>query len=165
MASVRVSVLVLSGSMGSGKTTVLGEASDLLAAADIEHAAIDADGLSIGHLREDLTARNLAAVWSNYAAAGVTRLILAEAIDGPEKLARIRDAVPGAEIVVCRLRARIETMQQRVRLREPGMRQDEFVRRVAELDRSLILENFTVDNDGRDVTAVAREVLTRARWL
>ena len=43
-------VLVISGSMGSGKTTVLGEASDLLAAAEILHAAIDLDTLALGHL-------------------------------------------------------------------------------------------------------------------
>ena len=43
-------VLVISGSMGSGKTTVLGEASDLLGAAEIIHAAIDLDSLALGHL-------------------------------------------------------------------------------------------------------------------
>jgi len=38
-----VSVIVISGSMGSGKTTVLGEASDILAAHSLVHAAIDMD--------------------------------------------------------------------------------------------------------------------------
>jgi hypothetical protein len=42
-----VKVLVISGSMGSGKTTVLGEASDLLTMANILHAAIDLDYLAI----------------------------------------------------------------------------------------------------------------------
>ena len=45
-----IKVLVISGSMGSGKTTVLAEASDLLAAADIPHAAIDLDALALAHL-------------------------------------------------------------------------------------------------------------------
>ena len=159
---MRISVLVISGSMGAGKTTVLGEASDLLAAAGIAHAAIDVDGLSLGHFSEDLTARNLAAVWRNFAAAGITRLLLAEADVNRE---RIRQAVPGAEIIVCRLRASVETMQQRVRVREPGMRRDEFVQRVAELEQRIGGEDFSVGNDGRDVTEVAREVLTGAGWL
>jgi hypothetical protein len=162
MPSVDVAVLVLSGSMGAGKTTVLGEASDLLLAAGVPHAAIDLDALSIGHFPGDLSMRNLAAVWSNYAAVGMTRLLLADA--DPDR-ARIAQAVPGARIVVCRLRASIETMQQRVRAREPGMRQQEFVERVAELERAIDGEDFSAGNDGRDITAVAREVLTRAGWL
>ena len=134
---MRVSVLVISGSMGAGKTTVLGEASDLLTAEGILHAAIDLDGLSIGQMPDDMTARNLAAVWSNYAGAGITRLLIAEAIDSADKLERIRRAVPGAEIVVCRLRASLGTMQERVRVREPGMRQEEFIRRVVDLERAI----------------------------
>ena len=71
--------------------------------------------------------------------------------------------------MVCRLRARLETMQRRVREREPGMLQEEFVARVAEeLEASLDaggVEDFSVENDGRSVTAVAREVLRRAGWL
>ena len=155
-------MLVISGSMGAGKTTVLGEASDLLAARGVVHAAIDLDALSLGHFAGDLAAPNLAAVWSNYAAAGITRLLLAEADVDRE---RIREAVPGAEIVVCRLRASLDTMQQRVRLREPGMRQEEFVARVAELERTIGGEDFSVGNDGRGITEVARDVLVRAGWL
>jgi hypothetical protein len=159
---VKIAVLVISGSMGAGKTTVLGEASDFLAARDIVHAAIDLDALSIGHYTGDLATPNLAAVWRNYAAAGVTRLLLAEADVDRE---RIRQAVSGAQIVVCRLRASVDTMQERVRVREPGMRQEEFVARVAELERTIGGEDFSVDNDGRDITEVAREVLLGAGWL
>ena len=43
-------VIVITGSMGSGKTTVLGEASDLLTARGVVHAAIDGDALANGHL-------------------------------------------------------------------------------------------------------------------
>jgi adenylate kinase len=47
-----VRVIVITGSMGAGKTTVLGEASDLLAAHGITHAAIDLDALGVSHLTE-----------------------------------------------------------------------------------------------------------------
>ena len=71
--------------MGSGKTTVLGEASDLLGAVEILHAAIDLDSLALGHrpaaASHDLLIRNLAAVWNNYAAAGISRLLLSEVLD------------------------------------------------------------------------------------
>jgi hypothetical protein len=167
-----VKVLVISGSMGAGKTTVLGEASDILRAADIPHVALDLDVLGVGHLPgaalDDLTVRNLAAVWNNYAAAGATRLLLSEALDTAAKRERLGKAIPAADIVVCRLRATLETMQQRVRLREPGMLQEQFVARVAELEASLEaarVEDFTVENEGRSVTEVAREILLRAAWL
>lgn len=164
-------VLVISGSMGSGKTTVLAEMSDLLTAADVQHAALDLDALAIGHFpagASTLPEQNLAALWRNCAAAGIVRLLLAEALDAAEKRSRIVHAIPEAAIVACRLTASLETMQQRVRLREPGMLQAALIARVAELDATLDaarLEDFTVDNDGRPVTAVAREVLRLAGWL
>ena len=62
------------GTMGSGKTTMLGEASDVLTARGIANAAVDLDTFGMGHMPEpawaDLPYRNLSLVWQNYAAAG-----------------------------------------------------------------------------------------------
>jgi predicted kinase len=167
-----VKVIVISGSMGSGKTTVMAEASDLLAAAGVIHAAIDLDGLGIGHVPEgawpDLAYRNLASVWENYAEAGATKLLLAEAVESRGELDRIRRVIPNSEVVVCRLRANLETMQQRILAREPGILQDTFVARVAELDALLDaaqVEDFSLLNDEGSITNVARELLVRAGWL
>jgi hypothetical protein len=156
--------------MGSGKTTVMAEASDILAANRIAHAAIDLDALAIVHapaVPDDLLYRNLAAVWGN-SAAGVDSLLLAYAVEKHAVLNRVKETLPGAEIIVCRLRAPLETMQQRVRLREPGFLQQQFVARVAELETLLDragVEDFAINNAGRSVTEVAREMLTRAGWL
>ena len=156
---VNADVLIISGSMGAGKTTVMSEASDLLCAAGVDHAAIDLDGLTIGHLLHaaSLTRRNLAAIWHNYAAFGIRRVRLDE----------VRDSIPGAHIVICRLRASVRTMEERVRWREPGMRQAELIERVSVLDTELdatALHDFVVENDERRVTDVAREVLSMAGW-
>lgn len=166
-----VQVIVLSGSMGSGKTTVLGEASDLLAADGVVHAVIDLDALASvglpGLVAADLVYANLASVWSNCAEAGITRLLLAEAVESREELARLRAAIPAATFVVCRLTAEVATLQARLRTREPGMLQEQFLARARELDETLEevrLEDFRVVNDHRSVTDVAREVLTRAGW-
>ena len=39
-------------------------------------------------------------MWNNYAEAGVTKLLLSEALDTPAKRERLHEAVPGAAIVV-----------------------------------------------------------------
>ena len=172
--SATVPVLVVSGSMGSGKTVVVSEASDLLADAGTAHAAIDLDCLSIIYPAQErygqrLMFANLAAIWPVYAAAGAERLLVARVVEDRSELQQYREAVPGAEPIVCRLRAPIQTMQGRLRTREPGMFQKKAIARSAELDRILErarAEDFTVDNGpARPVTQVARDVLSQAGWL
>jgi hypothetical protein len=72
---MHVQVIVISGSMGSGKTTVLGEAS-ILSASGVVHAAIDLDAVASALLPDavstDLVYLNPASVWTNFATAGVT---------------------------------------------------------------------------------------------
>src|SRR6267378_134474 len=118
-----INALLITGSMGSGKTTVLSEASDLLTARNIPHASIDIDALGTAYLpptlqNNQLMYRNLQSVWENCSHAGVTRLLLARAIENRPELQQCRNAVPGAEIVICRLTASLKTMQDRVQTRE-----------------------------------------------
>lgn len=166
-----MTVLVISGSMGSGKTTVMGEASDLLCAMDVPHAAIDLDAISVHRLPDsttkDIELRNAAAFYANGVAAGVEKFLVAVAIENQQALDDLRRAFSGATVRVCRLTANDDTMAARLRTREPGMRQAEFVERARTLERTLAkaaLEHFTVSNDGRGITAVAREMLERAGW-
>ena len=167
-----INVIVLSGSMGSGKTTVLGEASDILLEEGAPHAVLDLDAMGTVLLPDDaaqhVAVRNLSAIYTNFVHAGIDRILLAEAIEARADLERLRRVFTGARLVVCRLTAALETMERRVRLREPGMFQNRFVTRSRTLHETLEaakLEDFTVVNDGRPVTAVAREVLQRAGWI
>jgi hypothetical protein len=166
-------LLIITGSMGSGKSTVLGEASDLLRLQGIPHAAIDLDPLGIFHLPVEVNGsgvalRNLQYVWENYAALGLKRLLLASAIETRMALESCRQAVAAKRTVMCRLLVSLATMQRRVRLREPGVFQQSFVDRVAELEDMLDraqLEDFSIANEDGSVTEVAREMLVRAGWL
>ena len=159
--------------MGSGKTTVLSEASDILTAQNIPHASIDVDALGTAHLpppvqNNQLMYRNLQSVWENYARAGLTRLLLARAIEDRAELQLCRNAVRGAEIVICRLTASIKTMQDRVQSREIGTLQDDYVARVTELNAVLDrahLEDFSLPNENRPVSGVANEMLVRGGGL
>ena len=181
-----MNVLVITGSMGSGKTTMMGEVSDLLAMRGVVHAAIDIDAFGNAHDPSgamDLAAiayRNVAAAVRNYAAEGVTTLVMAGAIETLSELAQLRGAVGATDLVVCRLIAPVAIMQQRgqidnhafvgavacVRGREPGIWQQKYVDRVVVLEDALdkaAVEDFAVANDGaRPITEVAREILQRA---
>jgi adenylylsulfate kinase len=158
--------------MGSGKTSVLGEASDLLAGRHIVHAAIDLDALGLAHIESGETRtmmyRNLQCVCENYAALGVTRLLVARAIEDRAELEFCRSVVSATNTVVCRLTASIEIMEQRVRMRESGMRQQDYLARVGELNAILDrvrLEDFTVNSANRSVTEIAQEMLIKAGWI
>jgi adenylate kinase len=112
-------LLVITGSMGSGKTTVLSEASDILVVQNIPHASIDLDALATAHLESSvehsqLMYRNLRSVWENYAQVGLRRLLLARAIEDRAELECCREAVSASRLVLCRLTASIKTMQDRV---------------------------------------------------
>lgn len=173
MGSSTTALLAITGSMGSGKTAVMGEASDILAARGIAHAAIDLDELGIVHFcaepeKGNVVDRNLRCIWQNYAALGITRLLLARAVESREELERCRAAVGAAKTTVCRVTATLATMQQRIRMRETGMLQQQLVDRVAVLEKILDaakLEDFLVANENRSLTEVAEEVLVRAGWI
>lgn len=173
---VSVPVLLITGPVGVGKSSVLGEMEDLLQAAGMRFAAVELDALSYCHppapdddrFRTDLTFRNLAAIWRNFRAAGAERLILARVLESRDELARYRKAVPGADITVVRLHARVPTLRRRVARREIGLGRTWHARRAADLakimDRERV-EDIRVETDGRTVNAVAREILDRVGWL
>ncbi|HWZ84512.1 MAG TPA: hypothetical protein VNW47_17915, partial [Terriglobales bacterium] len=159
--------------MGAGKTTVLGEASDILALRHITHAAIDLDALGLAYLpseasNDDLMYRNLQSVCENYAAHGVQRLLLARALEDHTELELCRSVVSATNTIVCRLSAAVETMQRRVQSRELGVSQGKYVARVAELNLILDrarLEDFTIASEERSSTDIAYEMLVKAGWL
>ena len=166
-------MLIITGTMGAGKTSVLGEASDILALQGVPHAAIDLDALGLAHLPSaagsgDVMYGNLLSVCENYTSFGVTRLLLARAIEDRAELELCSGVVSASTTVVCRLTASIEAMEQRVRLRESGVSQRDYFARVAELNTILDraqLENFTITNKNRPLTDVAHELLVKAGWI
>lgn len=112
--------------------------------------------------------RNLQSVCENYASLGVMRLLLARAMEDRAELELCRGIVSAANTLICRLTASMETMQKRVKMRESGVSQREYVDRVPKLDAILDcarLEDFTVTNENRPLTEVAQEMLVKAGWI
>ncbi len=168
-------VLIISGPVGVGKTSVAHEMFDLLSERDIAHAVIDLDALGISWpfgegdpYNERMAIRNLAAIWANFAASGVDRAVIARVVEDRADLAAYEQAIPGAEILVCRLTAGVDVLRERVGRRELGSSYETLVRRSAELAESLERSgptDFTVRTDGRELSEIAREALTKAGWI
>jgi len=169
----RKSLLIITGSMGAGKSSVLGEASDILTLQNIPHAAIDLDAFGLAYLppgasNDAAMYRNLQSVCKNYASLGVRRFLVARAIEDRATLEHCSKAVSAKNTVVCRLSASIATMRQRVKMRESGAFQGQFVARVKKLNSILDrarLEDFTVATEHRSLSQIAREMLLKAGWI
>ena len=138
----------------------------------ITHAAIDLDSLGLALLpsasSDGAMYRNLQSVCENYSALGVRRLLLARAIEDCAELELCSGIASASNTVVCRLTPSIEVMEQRVRLRESGISQRNYVARVAKLNTIIDrahLENFAITNENRPLTDVAREMLLKAGWI
>jgi hypothetical protein len=166
-------LLIVTGTMGAGKSGVLAEASDILSLRHMIHAAIDLDALGLACLaatasNDSVMYSNLKSVCKNYAAAGVKRVMLARALEDRAEFEFCRTAVAATNTVVCRLAASVKTTQERVTMRESGLLQRKYVARVPKLDTIIDhakLEDFIVVNENRAVSEVANEVLVKAGWI
>jgi hypothetical protein len=171
-ASSVVPVLLITGPLGAGKSAVTDEIFERFCAANVPIALIDLDHFgscwpASGRWDRGLAYRNLTDVWRNYAEVGAKCAIIARTIDSRDELRHFEEAIPGARIVVCRLRTRVSTLEARLRLREQGSDVESHLadaRRLALELESLGVEDFVVDNDERTVAATASEVLDRAGW-
>ena len=174
-AAPTVPTLIVTGPVGVGKTSVAYEVANLLEAAALPHACIDMDTLRScyprpAHDRFNLALglKNLGVVWENCRLAGATHLVLADVVETPDERADYRAAVPGATLTIVRLRADLATLTARVSGRETGAGLEWHLRRTAELAAQMEkrrVEDFTVETNGRVVTAIAREIVDRCGWL
>ncbi len=170
-----VPVLLLTGPVGAGKSTVANEAARLLRELDVPHALVDLAwiGQCWPFPRDDpwnerLVHQNLACMWSNFSRAGVDRLIVGRVLEARSLLRHLAEAVPGARITVVRLRVRLEVLEARIRAREAARDSDWFLRAAAYLAEALEraqVEDHVVDNDDRPAVDAAREALHLAGWL
>ncbi len=172
-----VPTLLVTGPVGSGKSTVAVEMSNQLEAAGVAHALVDTDELDriFPPPPEDphktlLTKSNLAAVWANLRAAGAPRLILVMVAASLEyESPHLREAVPGAEITAVRLHASEGALLERLRRREVGSRLEHHSRRAVEQARLMAQEDrdglLVVETTAKTVPEVARDVLRGAGWL
>jgi broad-specificity NMP kinase len=171
----RVPVLVISGRVGVGKTTVAEEASGRLSEAHVRHALVDLARIAVcwpapadDPWNERLAHRNLACMWSNFRAIGAQRLLLCRVLEARSLLRYVVEAVPGADIAVVGLRAPVGVLEARIRGREAGRDPDWYVNAAVHLAQALErepVEDYTIDTVDRSAREVAAEALRLAGWL
>jgi hypothetical protein len=120
-------ILWLCGPRGVGKSTVGWEVFVQVMADGVKAAYIDLS--QVGHCRpapdddpgnHRIKARNVAAMWRTYRTAGARCLILSGHVGHRDTVRAYADAVPGAVLSVCRLRAGPDQLTERILLRGRG---------------------------------------------
>lgn len=169
-----VPVLLITGPVGVGKSTVAAQAAWLLRQANVPHALVDLD--DVEHCwpvpaddpwNERLSHRNLACMWANFQRAGADRLLLVRVLEDRSLLCQVAGAVPGAAITVVRLHAPLTVLQTRIRSREAGD-PSWFLgaaAHTAQVFEHAQVEDYLIDNENRPVSVVAEELLRRTGWL
>ena len=175
MAVERVPVLLVTGPVGVGKSTVALEMSRLLGEAGVPHAFVDLAWLGVvwpapadDPWNERMAHRNLGCVWANAREAGAERLILVRVLEARSLLRRVEAAVPGAVVSVVRLREPLGVIHERIRRRESGRDAGWYLDAATGLVNSMEgsgLEDHVVDNDHRPAAEVALEAVRLVGWI
>lgn len=172
-----VDVLWVTGPRGVGKSSVGWEVFARFAGAGTTVAYVDLD--QIGFVRPEsshrLKARNLAALWRTFHAEGAEHLVLVGDVDDPSDVERYVRAVPGGDFTVCRLRAGVAALTERMLARGRGegppipgddlvgVPEDELRSRAREI--ALATEkapaDLVVDTDGLTVEEIATPLYER----
>lgn len=150
--------VLLTGTVGVGKTTTAEAMGELLRQEQVPHAVIDLDWLSqawpapgTDRFNFALQLRNLRAVAANFLDAGARHIVLAGVVETRADRERYQEAL-GVPLAVCRLRADLDVVRARLARRHAGdaAHLPWFLGRSGELDA--VLDAASVDDRTFDVT-------------
>lgn len=176
MTDNKVDILVITGSVGVGKSSTADMISEILRIQDVPHAVIDMDYLRYAFPRpkgdpfhQALGIKNLASLWKNYNSVGVRKLIIPNVVEGKSDIENIAKAIPSSKVTVVRIKASLETIHKRLNERH-GKRDEDNLKwhldRAVELTEQLEnshLEDFSVDTENKTLKDIAEEILES--WL
>ena len=176
MSDERVRVLVISGAMGAGKSTVMEAVGDLLIERDVPSSMIDLDFLGQvwppppdDPVLNGLIVENIAAIWPLFRKRGVRVFVMARLIRSAAIWESYKRSIPEADWTLVRVTAPREVIEGRLAKRhELDISPRVFERHrqwsvevTKDLDKRQI-EDFTVVNEG-PLRAVAERISDR--WL
>lgn len=172
-------VLVVSGTMGAGKTAVASAIGDILGGRGARFGWIDGDALcQAGPIapgdphNQALLFDALAGVAPAYRKRGLGIVVIARVVEDPDDRARYAHAFRSdggsADVTIARVTAPEDVRLARIDAREPEGEWREFGRaRTVELEASLDaldLEDLAVENAGRPAAEAAAELLDAIGW-
>lgn len=170
-----VEVVLIGGRSGVGKSSVGFEVSELLQTAGVAHVLIDGDNLNACYPKPPgdpygsaLGEANLAALWSNYAAAGQRRMVYVNTVSVLQAPMVVRALGGAARVVAVLLSASDQVATARLAGREVGSALASHVQRGAAMAAHLQAEAgqsvVRVATGGRTVGQVAADVLALTGW-
>lgn len=158
-------VVVITGPVGSGKSTSMQALWELLDSQGERAAMVDMDSLRAlcpedpaDPFHAGLGVANLQAIWPQFAERGARWLLLTDAVEHPAQRAVYEGAVPGATVIIVRLDVPIERVHQQLRGRESGGSLDWHLKRSVELQSMMVergVGDLVVSVDGQSPPEVA----------
>jgi len=159
-------VLVLTGGLGAGKTSVAVEVGEILSSLGTPVSVVDLDQLCwtapapwSGVAVDEVLAGSLAAILPVHAAAGVQRLVLPRLVRTPAEVEQLRASIGPASLVVVELTASETEREARVRSRDTGRTLADHLEEIADLVPEAGVADQVVATDGRAVEDVAADVV------
>lgn len=167
--------LLITGTVGAGKTATAYAVGELLQRMRMPHAVIDLDELRRGWpapsedpFNSTLELANLRSVSKNYRRTGARRIVAAGVVEGPRAVESYTAAV-GMPLVLCRLKVDLKRVHERLIARHPpGPVLEWHLNRSDQLEGILDSEcvaDATIDVVDDSVERVAQRVLSAVGWM
>lgn len=166
---------VITGPVGSGKTSVMAALTELLEKHNKPSAGIDMDHLRWFFPKQpgdpfggNVGRQNLGFIAANYRTLGIPVLAIADVIENEEGRQRMIETLPDFDLQVIRLRVPMELIERRLRERESHETIQWYLNRAPELERIMDAQNVgdvIIEVGERIAAEVAVEIARRYRLI
>src|SRR5699024_9232986 len=140
--------IIITGPVGSGKTTVMATLTEVLEENKKSCAGIDMDHLRWFYPKQpgqpyggEVGRKNLAFLAANYRSVGVNTLAIADLIPGKEDHQKLVETLPDFNVRIIRLSVPMELIEMRLRERESRERLPWYLDRAPKMERMMDARN------------------------
>lgn len=161
----KVKVLLVSGPVGVGKSSVADTISAKLTKLGVPNALIDFDHMHYAYPRPEhdpfhtkLGLKNLASIYPNYLEVGVKYFIIPVLVEDNRDIVNMQNAMPNTEIFIVGLTASMANIHKRIKGRKLGGSLEWHLKRAVVINQKLLnskLENTLIDTDEKSIDKIA----------